>query len=185
MRLIGVLAATVAAVTGTATAGQSAVDAFECKLPYHEAIQSLTTLEVINQSRSPGLAILNEGPYETVEFAPGSLRVFGDTPRHISLIAREPAANARDKVYKVTFQTRLSGGPELNRAIVESQVWHLGHCVFGLCIRAEEANPEGAGSLNYHRYEALDEENDFYGWLPYSIECVFEFTEKELAELEG
>lgn len=101
MRLIGALGAIVMAGTATATVAQSASQAFECALPYREAMESLASLEVTGQEKSPGSDLLMQRPSETIKFSTDSLSVFGVKPTSVSLVAAEPLPSARNKIYQM------------------------------------------------------------------------------------
>jgi hypothetical protein len=176
MRLIGGFAALAALASSAAANAQAANQAFECGLPYRAAMEAMATLKVTGQSRHDGIAILSQGPYEVVEFAPDTVQVFGQKPATLSLTVEEPLPDDDEKLYSMTFEATFPADAiASDEAIIAANTWHISICGEGstLCIRADSAEPEGFGEMYYYRYRGE----------PFKLQCRFKFTEQDLDAL--
>ncbi|MFZ1741956.1 MAG: hypothetical protein WAT93_03835 [Pontixanthobacter sp.] len=173
MRRAGTALSIIALSSGTAANAVTPSDAFECTVPYQAAMEAMASLTIAEQISDPGMSILDKGPAQIIKFAPDTVEVFGVKPKALTLTIREPAAKARKPLFKITFEASFEPDPNIDKIIQTANVWHLGACAFGLCIRAKDSAPAGSGGLDYYRSNEL----------PVRTECVFEFTEEEVNAL--
>jgi hypothetical protein len=173
MKILSTASAVAALITATAAQAQDAGKAFECNLPYREAMMAMASLDVLSQSQVKGFIGLN-GDGEKIEFAPGDTLVYGVKPKSLNLkvLPPHPVMNIKEQ-YTVEFTAVIAPVTADDDAVRQSVPWLVGCGEWSeTCYRAEKETPQGAGLLRYVRTGDNPE-----------LQCKFTFTPKEFEAL--
>jgi hypothetical protein len=120
MRLI--IGAIAALGMSSAAVAQTAQQAFECDLPYGDAMGSMGSLTVTNQSSASESIIA--GPKSIVEFDPGALQVFGQAPTKLSLELVEPPKSFPEGDLTVSYRATFARSDAMDAAL-QSAIGYL------------------------------------------------------------
>ena len=159
--------AAAAGVTVPATA-QTAADAFECKLPFKAAMQSMTSLTVLRQKTgSPATVFMGE--LSSVEFAPASTKVMGAAPSKLILTTLSPTTKPGDKRFSATIAAYFPRNAS-NETTLNSAGWTRS-CKEGVRVCGRDGiAPKAMGSITYMRNDPKE----------LSIRCQYNLTTDDL-----
>jgi len=124
--------------------GQTAGEAFECKLPYRPTMESAAKLKVVSQSKPMDMAI---STMTIMTFDPGPTRVFGQTPTSLLLLMSEPHQEGGNGQPTMTFSAKFARTPAVEKALISAIKWKRA-CGGGIAICHRETDPPGSGKLN-------------------------------------
>lgn len=168
--LVGGCAAMLLATTAQA---QNAAKAFECNMPYRDAVTSLAGLEVASQTPIDAIPALH-GAGDLITFKTASASVYGVQPQSLSLRLLSPGTLKMSQKYVFEFKAVFLNEPATDEAIQKAAQWHLGCGAAPYCIRSQTGTPPGAGRLEYrHEYDVRDA----------TLQCIYEFTPEEFEAL--
>ena len=149
-------------------AAQTAAEAFECKLPYKAAMQSMASLTVLRQKvGSPATSFMGE--LSSVEFVPGSIKVLGAVPSKLILSLLGPTTKPGDKRFSATIAAYFPRNAS-NETTLNAAGWTRA-CKDGVpaCGR-DGVTPKAMGTIFYMRDDPKE----------LSIKCEYNLTTDDL-----
>lgn len=140
--------AAAAGVTVPATA-QTAAEAFECKLPYKAAMQSMASLTVLRQKAgSPATSFMGE--LSSVEFVAAGTKVLGAAPSRLIVSILSPTTKPGDKRFSATFAAYFPRNVG-NETALNAAGW-TSACKEGVPVCGRDGvAPKAMGSITYMR----------------------------------
>ena len=167
-RLFAAAALAAAAGVTVPAAAQTAADAFECKLPYKAAMQSMASLTVLRQKAgSPATSFMGE--LSSVEFVPASIKVLGAVPSKLIVSILSPTTKPGDKRFSATIAAYFPRNAS-NETTLNAAGWTRA-CKEGVPVCGRDGVAQKAmGSITYMRDDPKE----------LSITCSYNLTTDDL-----